>query len=270
MRSSANQAAWPARVLAIVQRPAVTAALICAAASLVILPWAAAWLARPDYLRWLVGIDRDIYFSATQSWLSDGQWYLARQIQGPYGILYGDVLYPPVLLYLLVPFRELPSILWWVLPLGATLMALWRIRPPGWALPAVLLCLAWPLAIEQVIKGNPVIWILAAESVAIALGWPNTLVLLKPSLFPFALIGIHRRSWWLVLAILALASLPLWQLTLEYPAVVLDSRGGGLLYSVRDVPLLLMPVVAGLAAGRLRPTGIAPRWRRQARSPGSP
>ena len=239
-------------MLAVLQRPPVTAALIVAAAGLVILPWTAAWVARPDYIRWLVGIDRDIYFSATQTWLGDGQWYLARQIEGPYGILYGDVLYPPVLLYLLVPFRALPSSLWWVVPLGTTLLALWRIRPPTWALPGLLLCLAWPMSVEQLIKGNPVIWVLAAEAVAIACGWPTTLVILKPSLLPFALIGIHRRVWWMLLAAIALASVPLWQLTLEYPAVVLDSRGGGLLYSVRDVPLLLMPVLAGLAAGRLR------------------
>jgi hypothetical protein len=35
--------------------------------------------------------------------------------------------------------------------------------------------------------------------------------------------------------------------------VILNSRGGGLLYSVRDVPLLLLPVAAALASGRLRP-----------------
>jgi hypothetical protein len=94
---------------------------------------------------------------------------------------------------------------------------------------------------------------MAAEAVAVALGSPTTLVLVKPSLFPFAMIGIRRRAWWLQAALLALLSLPLLELTLLYPQVVIDSRGGGILYSVRDIPLLCLPLIAGLAAGLLRP-----------------
>jgi len=41
-----------------------------------------------------------------------------------------------------------------------------------------------------------------------------------------------------------------------------DSRGGGLLYSVRDAPLLLMPVIAALASGRL-PLELPPLGRRE-------
>jgi hypothetical protein len=104
---------------------------------------------------------------------------------------------------------------------------------------------------EQLIKGNPVLWIMAAESVAIAVAPPTTVVLLKPSLLPFALVGIRRRSWWLQLGVIILLSIPVLDLTLLYPQVILDSRGGGILYSVRDVPLLLLPVIAGLTAGRL-------------------
>ena len=85
------------------------------------------------------------------------------------------------------------------------------------------------------------------------MGWPSTLVLLKPSLFPFALIGLRRRAWWAQLGLLGLLSLPVLYLTLIYPRVILDSRGGGLLYSLDDVPLLLLPVIAGVAAGKLRP-----------------
>ena len=73
---------------------------------------------------------------------------------------------------------------------------------------------------------------MAIATVCLARGWPLTLVLLKPSLAPFALPGIHRRSWWIVLGLMGLAILPFWELALLYPQVILDSRGGGLLYSV--------------------------------------
>jgi hypothetical protein len=242
-----------ARLRGVLVRPPVSVALLLAAIALVVLPWALAVAVNAGYVQWLIGIDTDIYFSATRSWLADGTWYLPRQLAGPYGIEYGDVLYPPILLYLLVPFQWLPFALWWAVPLAGIAWALWRIRPPLWAWPLMALCLAWPLSVEQLVKGNPVLWIMAAEAVAIAVGLPTTLVLLKPSLFPFAVIGIRRRAWWIQAAILVVLSLPLLELTLLYPQVVLDSRGGGLLYSVRDVPLLCLPVIAGLASGRLRP-----------------
>ncbi len=248
----ASQSRYPVPLgtafLAALRRPPAIAAATAGALLLVVLPWAAAVIANPAYVRWLIGIDRDIYASAAQSWLQSGQWYHPRQLAGPYDIVYGDVLYPPLLLYLLLPFQLLPTVLWWLLPAGATLASLRHIRPPAVALPFMLLCLAWPLAMEEVIKGNPVIWVLAAEAVAIAWGGPTTLVLLKPSLFPFAFIGVRDRKWWVVLGGMALASVPLLRLTLEYPVVVLNSRGGGLLYSIRDVPLLLIPVIAVVAA----------------------
>ena len=231
--------------------PVVLAALTAVACLIVILPWIGALIVNPAYVRWLVGIDADIYFTATQTWLQDGQWYLPRQLAGPYGIEYGDVLYPPILLYLLVPFQWLPFALWWAIPLAAIAVGLLAMRPPRWSWPLLIVCLAWPLSVEQLIKGNPVLWVMAIATVCLARGWPLTLVLLKPSLAPFALPGIHRRSWWIVLGLMGLAMLPFWELAFLYPQVVLDSRGGGLLYSVRDIPLLLMPLIAALASGRL-------------------
>ena len=241
-----------ARFRVVLSRPLVSWVLLAAAISLVVLPWVMAVSVNAPYVHWLIGIDADIYFDATQSWLADGTWYLPRQLVGPYGIEYGDVLYPPILLYLLVPFQLLPFALWWVIPVVAIALALWRIAPPQWSWPLMVLCLAWPLSMEQLVKGNPVLWVMAAEAVAIALFLPTTLVLLKPSLFPFAIIGIRRRSWWAQAAVLGLLSLPVLELTLLYPQVIMNSRGGGVLYSVRDVPLLLLPVIAGFAAGRLR------------------
>jgi hypothetical protein len=241
-----------ARLRQLLERPVVTTALVLLVLMTIVVPWILAIRYVPDTVK-LVAIDANIYFDAATRWLADGTWYLSRQLQGPYEIQIGDVLYPPILLYLLLPFQVLPRVLWWVIPIAISVVAVARIHPPRWSWPLLLLCLAWGPAMAQVVKGNPVMWVMAALSVSIAMGWPSTLVLLKPSLFPFALIGIRQRAWWLQLGLLGLLSLPVLGLTLLYPQVILDSRGGGILYSLNDAPLLLLPVIAGVAAGRLRP-----------------
>jgi hypothetical protein len=240
-----------ARLQRLLEQPVVSTALILLVLAVIVVPWMLAVRLVPDTVK-LVAIDANIYFDAANRWLADGTWYLDRQLHGPYEIQIGDVLYPPILLYLLLPFQVLPRVLWWAIPLAIAGVALARIRPPRWSWPLLLLCLAWGPAMAQVVKGNPVMWAMAALAVSIAMGWPSTLVLLKPSLFPFALIGIRRRAWWLQLGLLGLLSLPVLGLTVIYPRVILDSQGGGLLYSLNDVPLLLLPVLAGVAAGRLR------------------
>jgi hypothetical protein len=72
--------------------------------------------------------------------------------------------------------------------------------------------------------------------------------LLKPSLAPFALAGIKSRAWWVGLVVLGLASLPFLADTLLWPRVVLDASGGGILYSLSNVPLMLIPGVAWLGS----------------------
>ena len=75
-------------------------------------------------------------------------------------------------------------------------------------------------------------------------------VLLKPSLFPFALVGVNRRSWWAGAAafvLLALLFAPMWP---DFLAVLANSRGGGLLYSVQEVPMMAAPVLAWLGRQR--------------------
>lgn len=114
-------------------KPLVLGALTAVAGLTVALPWIVAMTTGAPYLNWLIGIDAEIYFSATRSWLQDGQWYLPRQLTGPYGIEYGDVLYPPTLLYLLLPFQWLPFALWWAIPVGAITVGLVIMRPPRWS-----------------------------------------------------------------------------------------------------------------------------------------
>lgn len=93
----------------------------------------------------------------------------------------------------------------------------------------------------------------------VVLAWPGVLVLLKPSLGPFALIGVTRRSWWVVFALVGLASIPFWGLWADYLAIV-QNGNGSLVYSLQDVPVVAAPVVAWL--GRSRETEAGGWYRR--------
>jgi hypothetical protein len=203
------------------------------------------WVISTEAGRGALGIDYGIYMDATHRWLAGGGWYLPAQLSGPYTVAIPDVLYPPTLLWLLVPFSFLPPLAWYTVPVGLAAFALRRLRPGFWALVGIVGLLAWPYTWLEVMKGNPVIWVVALTLLGIAYGWGGAFVLLKPSLFPFALLGIRDRRWWLAVGLLALLSVPLLPLMLEYPAVILNG-GADPLYSVLDLPLLLIPLVAWL------------------------
>ena len=82
-------------------------------------------------------------------------------------------------------------------------------------------------------------------------GWPAALIAIKPSVLPFLLVGVRRRSFWVAGAILGLASLTLWPLWPVYVTAIrnMELRSD---YSLGSVTLLLMPIVAWFA--RRRPT----------------
>jgi hypothetical protein len=107
-------------------------------------------------------------------------------------------------------------------------------------------CLVFPVTLVYIAYANPTIWIAAFVALGLRYAWPGVLVLLKPSLAPFALIGIRSRGWWVGLFVLVLASIPFLAPTLDYPRIVLDSRGSSLLYSGTSVPVVALPVVAWL------------------------
>ena len=96
----------------------------------------------------------------------------------------------------------------------------------------------------------------ALVAAALRWKWPGALILLKPSILPFALIGIRTRGWWITAGILLVLTLPLIPLIPDWLRAVVDARGpDGWLYSVKDLPLLMVPVIAYL--GRTRD----PTWR---------
>jgi hypothetical protein len=207
-------------------------------------------LAIPDPLEQAVGIDFDLYRDVAARWLAGGPFYEPHQLAGPYLVAHGDILYPPVGLWLFVPFTVLPAFLWWAIPVALTVWAIARVRPRPAVWPLMALCLAWPTTPLKIWTGNPVIWAMAAMSVAIVYRWAAPFALLKPSLFPFALFGIRERAWWIGLGLFLALCLPFGGLWVDWVASVVNSRGSGPLYSVLEAPMLLLPLVAWV--GRMR------------------
>ena len=202
----------------------------------------------PHPLEQPFGVDFALYRDVAARWLAGGPYFEAYQLAGPYDIRAGDVLYPPVGLLLFVPFAVLPAAvawpLWWGIPLAATAWAVSRLRPRPAVWPLLALCVAWPTTLLKAWTGNPVIWSVAALALGTLWYWPSVFVLLKPSLAPFALFGANRRRWWIALAVFLLLCLPFGSLWLDWLASLVNSRGGGPLYSTLEVPMLLLPLVA--------------------------
>ena len=194
--------------------------------------------------------DRQIYADAARRWLDGGSFYLPRQLGGPYDVQVGDVLYPPTAVYFFVVLSFAP-ILWYVIPIALLLLIVRDWRPSMWAWPLMVAALAYPESLALLRSGNPSLWLVAAVAAGLRLGWPAAFVLLKPSVFPFALVGIRSRGWWLAVGLLGLLTLPLLSMIPDWLRAISDSRGyGGLAYSFHDVPLLTLPLWAWLARRR--------------------
>ena len=221
-----------------------------------IVSWGFAVVSIPDWFARSFATDFDIYMRAAERWSSGEGWYQLRQLNGPYPIEVGDVLYPPLLVYLLIPFRLLGPWLWWMIPAGALAWAVWRHRPAAWAWAVIAFCLAWPYSPAKYVFGNPVIWAAAAAGIGTIWPWPSALVLIKPTVLPFAFFGIRQRHWWVAVSALAIISLPFLADTLRYPQVLLnaelnpiDGRGGPF-YSLTEFPLMAIGIVAWLGRRR--------------------
>lgn len=86
-------------------------------------------------------------------------------------------------------------------------------------------------------------WIAAFVAGGALAGWPAALVLLKPSLSPFALIAIRDRRFWVAVAVLLAVSIPFGERWIEYAQVMRDVRSVPLTYSLLNVPIVAAPVV---------------------------
>ncbi len=196
--------------------------------------------------------DQQFYRDAAARWLATGQFYLPQQLTGPYHVvLMRDVLYPPIALWLLVPFYYLPRWMWYVVPMAALGHAIWSSRPAAWAWAVMAVLVAWPYTLTAFLLGNTTMWAAAFVGLGSVWGWPAPFVLFKPSLAPFALAGVRRRAWWLGFGFVIVACLSLGALWLDYIEAMRNSDLR-LTYSILDLPLMCLPVVAWL--GR-RPEG---------------
>jgi len=193
-----------------------------------------------------IGVDPVFYQDMGRRWLETGTFYTERQLSGPYETTtLMDNLYPPLALYLFVPFVFLPLILWWVIPLAIVGFVVWYLRPVAWSWPILALVIALPKTISATIYGNSDLWVAAAVAGGVVLGWPAIIAVIKPSLVYFAVIGINRISWWFMAAILVVLSLPLLPLWLQWPTVITNSTSGAL-YSIGNLPFMCLPILAWL------------------------
>jgi hypothetical protein len=200
-----------------------------------------------------LAVDFNQYSAHARRWLATGELYLPHQLAGP-GVEHGDPLYPPVIVYLLVPFLWLPAILWWIIPLAVTTVAIASFRPAAWTWPLLAFALLWPRTPALIYFGNPGMWVVAVIAAGLRFRWPGPLVLVKPSLAPFALAGFGTRGWLATLLLMAVSAIPLGELWFDY-ATVLSNAQLSLAYSLADLPFALAPVVAWM--GRTKPTNSA-------------
>ena len=236
-----------------VKRPVLLAWCAIAVTAVFVLADLVDLVVNADTIRQQPGVDYRLYVDAATSWLHGGSYFQAYQLSGPYQISAGDILYPPVALLLFIPFTLLPAILWWLIPAAAIGWCLVRLRPARLAWPILAACVAWPTTPLKILTGNPVMWAVAALAMGVVYAWPSVLVLIKPSLFPFALFGSRTRRWWLALALFAVASLPFGSLWVDWAHSVLNSQGGGITYSSLEIPMLAFPLVAWLGRTEARP-----------------
>lgn len=165
----------------------------------------------------------------------------------PFDGYHGGIMYPPIALAMFVPLANFPAPVWWAVPMALAVVGVARLRPAPWAWPFIVPCLLYDNSVWLVLSGNPGMWGLAALA-WLDLGWPTLFFALKPSLLPLALLGAHRRSWFVGLsAIVVLGGLllPMWS---DWIAVLRNAETGrGLLYSVFELPVLAAPLIAYVA-----------------------
>ena len=211
-----------------------------------------------------VGADLTLYLDATRSALAGHGFYPAHQLAGPYTIADGDILYPPPVIALFAPFLVLPAVLFWIVPTAIVAAVVLHHRPRPWTWPVMAFGLAFPITTLKLVHGNPVMWITAATALGTVYAWPAVLVLVKPSLAPFALIGVRHRSWWQALAVGVVISAAFGPLWLDYARVVLDSHNpAGALYSLDEMPLLMVPVIACIGSPGFRAPVVFGAFRRR-------
>lgn len=244
--TSQPEVAAAARPLLPASKPARIALLTVTGVLLVVAALEFAWLWGYIDSQHAVDADRVYYASVGQRWLDTGELYTARQLDGPYVVQANvDNLYPPTAIPFLVAAVYLPALLYYLIPLGATAALVGWWRPAAWTWPILAILLAWPRGLSNIIYGNSDIWIQAAVAGGLLVGWPALLILMKPSVIPFAVVGMRHRSFWIGLLLVAAASLVALDLWRQY-AIAIGNADAEWWYSLEDTPPYFLPIVAWL------------------------
>jgi hypothetical protein len=200
----------------------------------------------------VLGVDHAIMVELGRRWRETGTMYLPYQLSGPYphdataDLTQTPALYPPVAGPVFALLEFIPYPLWWIAPLAILGYLLVRWRPAPWTWPVMALILAWPETLTLLLVGGTTMWTVALVAAGLQWKWPAAFILLKPSLFPFALVGIRDWRWWVIALTMVAVSLPQ---AAEYIAVVRNVTSD-VTYSVGSVVPMLLPVVAWLGASR--------------------
>jgi len=217
-----------------------------------------------------VGLEHDLYLSSASHWLATGSFYQSYQLSGPYAIHYAaiegqglsDPLFPPVTLWLLVPFTLLPAPLWWLVPVSLILWSLWKLQPSPWGWLALALVCLYPGTWQEFLVGGPSMWIIAAGFLGTVYRWPSVFIFIKPTpaLLPFGFFGSDRRSWYIALLAFGLACLPFGWLWWDWiRAALINPTNGGFLYSVGYIPVMCGPLAAWATSSRYGPDLVSVR-----------
>jgi hypothetical protein len=193
-----------------------------------------------------IGYDYANVMQGTQHWVDTGQLYWARQLEGPYDNSGLVMLYPPIALYLFVPFLVIPSALWWGIPLGILLWHLIRSRPGWWSWPILAACAGTIPASSVIVYGNTDMW--TAAVVALACRWPGlgAALAFKPTLLPLGILWLRRRAFWAGVVVVLLLCLPLGGLWIDWFRAVRNFPVNPL-YSWPVIFIVAIPLVAWFA-----------------------
>lgn len=159
-------------------------------------------------LGWL-GADYRNYLALGRRWLESGTTYRPDQLNGPYdafplveSALPPLSLYPPAAGPAFALVGLLPWPVWWILPIGIIGFAIARWRPAPWTWPLMSAAASMPETMTIVLTGGSSLWTTALVAAGLLWRWPAALILLKPSLGPFALIGARDWRWWILVGLI--------------------------------------------------------------------
>jgi hypothetical protein len=202
-----------------------------------VLAFATGWIAWRDQIP--LGLDWLGYRAGVERLVATGSPYAPFELAGPFVPEHLDFIHPPNALVLFAPFAVLPHpldfVAWDAIPLAVLAYPLRRLA--WWAWPFVAVLGATDSLQYPILNGNSSLWMCAAFSLGLRLGWPAGLMAMKPSLAPLAVVAVRRPLPAIALALIPIVlTLPLWPSYLT----VLRNANLGPSYSITQYSLVAL------------------------------